>query len=103
MKLEHKFNGRVNGELYYTYMRERITTTFYVMCMHKVLLILNNGDLYWKAEYLEDEDAYAITNNWCKNGECWSFRDKTQYAQRFKIFELNEEDVLAQKIENMAD
>jgi len=90
MKLDHKFCGNITCELYYSYMRERIKTNFNVNVSLNTLLIFDeSNDLYWKAEYLDNEDAYAITNNWCKSVECWSIRDDTQYAQRLKIIKIN--------------
>jgi len=89
MKLERFFAGIVSCDLYYTYLRDKINTTFYVeQKFDKLLVFDKNGDLYWMAEYLENEDAYAIINNWCKTSDCWSIRDKVDYAQRLRVNDI---------------
>ena len=86
MKLDVGFKGFVECELYYTYLRERIRTKYYVEVLdNSAMNVYDNGDLYWRVSYIGDEGVYLITHNWCKTSDCWSIGNNIHSARRFGV------------------
>jgi len=100
MELNNFFYGWIKAELYFPHIRERTVQDLLVKRIHKTLLVYENEDLKWKAEYLSSEDIWVIVNTWCKSNDCWNIKDDIQFAQRIKVININE-DLLS--IDNMAD
>lgn len=89
MQLPQKYNGYIICEFYDPLKRDRISTKFLVdKCMNTMIIFDDFKDLKWKAEYLKDEDTYAITNSWSKTSETWSITDKVDFARRIKITDV---------------